>query len=76
MLRFGGWCEMNEIIKTRIHPQNIEVKLGLGWIPSLRLPVKLWHVVVLGKTKASFYSCDDAWRWVYERYEILTHDEL
>lgn len=64
------------MIKQRIHPSNVEVKWGLGWIPRFAKPVKLHHVVIRGRTLASFTNPDDAWKWIYERYEILTHDQL
>jgi hypothetical protein len=62
-------------MKQRIHPGNIEVKWGLGWIPSLQRPIKLWHVVINGRTLASFVNNDDAWKWVDSRYEIIRHDK-
>lgn len=60
--------------KIRIHPDNVRVKWGLGWIPSLRRPVKLWHVVVNGLTRATFDSRAEAWDWIHDRYEISRHD--
>jgi hypothetical protein len=43
---------------------TIQIKWGLGMLMRPRRPIKLYHVVVDGLTRASFVSEDDAKAWV------------
>jgi len=60
-------------VKQRISSENVEVKVGLGWSYRMRCAIQVWHAVINGKTLASFETKEDAWNWVYNRYEIVTH---
>ena len=48
----------------------LEIKWGLGWIARAKRPIRLWYVVVDGKTRASFTSREDAHKWACKRYRL------
>lgn len=45
---------------------EVEIKWGLGTIIRTRKPIKMYHVVIDGKTRASFDNETDAKAWAYD----------
>ena len=54
----------------------IEIKKGLGWIPRFQKPIVLFHVVLNGRTVASFDTYHVAWKWACERYNVKKDSEI
>jgi len=44
----------------------LKIKWGLGYAPRLKRNVKLWHVVVNGRTLSTHTSERDAKAWAYD----------
>lgn len=55
---------------------HLAIKRGLGTIMRGRKPLAIFHVVVDGKTVASFDTYHSAWRWTCGRYEVKSEEEI